>query len=519
MALSHCWGGPIAMTLTSSNLTEFSTAIPHEQLPRNFQDAIDITRRLGIRYLWIDSLCIVQDSGSDWAQESAKMTAVYENAFVTICALSSPDSAHGILNHSGSDPSITIPITVEGDATVMARRFVDCHDHESLENLSINAPLNRRAWCLQECILSPRILYYGRAQIYWGCRQGYHSANQVADGPDFLRTAIGPPGYHDFFPVIPASRPAPIPRQRPRSVLGRFYDLVGNYSHGEKSFGPDRFSPRRDQQLQVRSVLVRYYGLVGNYSRREKSFGSDTLPALSGITAKLHSLIGGHYLAGIWSMDFNRGLLWSPPPDGAVKNVEKYKAPSWSWACTNQAEYLHMEQNRRLSWRSTDTDLARNLQLQLLDFQIERKHAENPYGEVVSGYALVRGRTAKLRLVHNRVFRAIVNDEPHVGRATFDEPGLLKCSPIYRPMMWMSQASAGGVSWDFMVDNDDTCGRKDYLLLHVLAESEARESSHILLAEVHGTAAGTYRRVGLATIYRKPEIRISDWKERTLKMV
>jgi hypothetical protein len=64
--LSHCWGGKVAIKLTSDCLDEFQTAIPFPTLPRTFQEAIYITRLLKTRYLWIDAMCIIQDSEKNW---------------------------------------------------------------------------------------------------------------------------------------------------------------------------------------------------------------------------------------------------------------------------------------------------------------------------------------------------------------------------------------------------------------------------------------------------------------------
>jgi hypothetical protein len=96
-ALSHCWGGSSPLTTTKSNLTSHTAGLP-APLPRTFSDAAAVTRALGVEYLWIDSICIVQDSTEDWASEAAKMADVYQNAFVTICADAAIGSNSGFLD-------------------------------------------------------------------------------------------------------------------------------------------------------------------------------------------------------------------------------------------------------------------------------------------------------------------------------------------------------------------------------------------------------------------------------------
>ncbi len=101
VALSHCWGGDITSKTTKALVAEYTKMLP--ELPRSFRDAIKITRELGFRYLWIDSLCIIQDSVEDWELESAAMRDVYRNAAVTLAAAASKNSQGGMLNLFGYD--------------------------------------------------------------------------------------------------------------------------------------------------------------------------------------------------------------------------------------------------------------------------------------------------------------------------------------------------------------------------------------------------------------------------------
>lgn len=95
LALSHCWGSIDTIKLTSTSLVKYYSSICYDELPRTFQDAVSVTRRLGFRYLWIDSLCIIQDSEEDWKRESAKMGDVYRNSTSCIAALAARNSEGG----------------------------------------------------------------------------------------------------------------------------------------------------------------------------------------------------------------------------------------------------------------------------------------------------------------------------------------------------------------------------------------------------------------------------------------
>ncbi|TGO32865.1 hypothetical protein BHYA_0283g00130 [Botrytis hyacinthi] len=191
IALSHCWGGPIPTSSTTATLPQYQNELPFQLLPANFRDAITITRELGVQYLWIDSLCIIQDSKHDWEQESQKMGTVYRDALVTIYAMSSEASTGGIIPDPAyqpvEKPSTTLTLADDNGMEVTVRvepADRDLHD-EDLHRLAESSPLSSRGWTFQEAILSPRHIYFGRKQIYWGCTQGFHDLKGMPPGYRF----------------------------------------------------------------------------------------------------------------------------------------------------------------------------------------------------------------------------------------------------------------------------------------------------------------------------------------------
>ncbi|TEY40021.1 hypothetical protein BOTCAL_0441g00060 [Botryotinia calthae] len=195
IALSHCWGGPIPTSSTSATLPQYQIELPFQLLPANFQDAITITRELGVQYLWIDSLCIIQDSWLDWDHESQKMGTVYRDALVTIYAMSSEASTGGIIPNPERQPvkkpSTTLAFTDDDGIEVTVRvepADIDVYD-EDLHRLAKSSPLSSRGWTFQEAILSPRHIYYGQKQIYWGCTQGFHDLKGMPPGYRFPQEA------------------------------------------------------------------------------------------------------------------------------------------------------------------------------------------------------------------------------------------------------------------------------------------------------------------------------------------
>lgn len=171
IALSHCWGGANTFPTTRANLEARLDRIEFSQLPKSFQDAVYVTRNLGIRFLWIDSLCIVQkadehDNDDDWNHESKLMETVFANAYCTIAATSAANSHEGFLDRhpSGHRPVKLQGIGKAGPFSVYIGRNTDNFDHDVEEGI-----LSQRGWAFQERALSPRTLHFTATQIYWEC--------------------------------------------------------------------------------------------------------------------------------------------------------------------------------------------------------------------------------------------------------------------------------------------------------------------------------------------------------------
>lgn len=122
LVLSYCWGSNRRLVTRRSNLEQLKTSLPFEKLAKTCQDAVTITRRLGFKYIWIDSFCIIQDDKRDWEVESAAMGAIYSNAYLCIAASAAPDSNVGILQERAGTKTLSI-VDVRGQGTrVYARK-------------------------------------------------------------------------------------------------------------------------------------------------------------------------------------------------------------------------------------------------------------------------------------------------------------------------------------------------------------------------------------------------------------
>ncbi len=175
LTLSHCWCNIQIRTLEKANIEDMKKGIVMSSLPQTFQDAIRVTRELGQQYLWIDSLCIIQDSDEDWFQESSRMGDIYSNSYCTISATGAEDGSMGLFLDHKPPPAAksSLYISANWDGEVHRKyEYTGAPNHETKEMWERevdSAPLNQRAWVFQERFLSHRNLMFGRNCLFWEC--------------------------------------------------------------------------------------------------------------------------------------------------------------------------------------------------------------------------------------------------------------------------------------------------------------------------------------------------------------
>lgn len=394
-ALTHCWGGHIDVVLTKDSLEDFQHRLPVEALAKNFKDALHICHELGVQYLWIDCLCIIQNSEDDWVAESSKMTSIYSKAFVTISALASRGSSGGIFRDHHTRPSDdyslrSSPIRVVRDSSLSVAVALDSSPEtgelayalrvesdyyiENLKWLHEVSPLTKRAWCLQESLLSPRIIFFGEEQVYWRCFDGFQSADGL------------PVGNED---------------QYPSQQDVRFAHALQGLSEVKIRPPPDRWSKR---YYQIDNVYHRsgYYHLIREYSKRNLTMPQDKLPAFSALAKRIHAKVGGDYLAGLFTANLLSDLTWSPMEIPLWLDELKhpgsppYVAPSWSWASAyGEVHFIYQDMDHFMHM----DDTAPQQQLRLVESRIRYRDETNPYGQVLPGSSIiVSGLTTRLML-------------------------------------------------------------------------------------------------------------------------
>ncbi len=283
------------------NLTDRCKQIILRDLPPLYQDAVQIARRLAYRYLWVDSLCILQDSSTDWVAESAEMGGIYRNAVLNISADASPDPDCGIFESANSQRTPVVLLNLSCRSSIDRIEGLVAINSDSHWR-KIENPLQERAWVLQENMFSPRKLHYAADEISWSCETTRHC--QESD-PAMNAKAGHFTGPHSVF-------------QMP----------YWTHQHGVKSL-------LGDADTVGCTALTLWYEKIHDYAARRITFNSDRFPAIAGLAKEVAAHTGYQYKAGLWLEDVHAGLLWNAPRVG----VDARHAPTWSWAVIENRQH------------------------------------------------------------------------------------------------------------------------------------------------------------------------------------
>ncbi|KAL8950208.1 MAG: hypothetical protein Q9222_003737 [Ikaeria aurantiellina] len=295
LALSHRWGGADVFKLTKANLESMRTRITMEWLPRTFRDAIHITRQLGFRYLWIDSLCIIQDDPEDWKREASKMAEVYSNCVLTIAALWGNDSHAGCFVERNPLETQDCRIAVVQDQAIYVRSS-DSRQGKSL-GLVKDKPLLGRKWVLQERLLSPRTLYYGPWELHWECLDLEANETVPSGNVDIWYNQSLKSRFTIFNPLL------------------RSAGFAGANVH---------------EQEELFQLYKIWTDILGEYWSSQLTYHTDILVAISGITTSIASRSRMTLASGMWTENLHLELLWKVEnPSGTERTT---LCQTWSWA-------------------------------------------------------------------------------------------------------------------------------------------------------------------------------------------
>ncbi|PYH38103.1 HET-domain-containing protein [Aspergillus neoniger CBS 115656] len=407
-ALSYRWGSDEFLATTPSNLqahyqdiplSPFSADDPTATLPPGFRDVVDICCALGISYLWIDSLCIIQketrtkekslleiqqdQSRRDWASESTKMHSIYMSSYLTIYLTATDTPLQKVFDRPVCESKSLVPITysIDNHPGIHGSFFIEPSPYTGeLDHLFWNPYLaaedeldssvwNTRGWTLQERLLSPRKLYIGVTDM-------------LGLG---LFTCPSPKDHGRDIDLA----------KRPRRHKSLDKLEIGGTSSSTGAEGPDKTE-----------LYKAWYKIVEDYTCRDLTVPSDKLPAVAGI-ARTHALaLNDEYLVGLWVQDLASGLLWatrnamSPGWDRWFGERERrpmiptkyYRAPTWSW-CANDGAVEFLASNLYNS----------RPEIEVLGHDIVPQYAGDSYGQLAvdqgdRGYVKLRAKIRAARM-------------------------------------------------------------------------------------------------------------------------
>jgi hypothetical protein len=304
--LSYCWGKTPQLKTTKARLEEFKEALPMDELSLVVTDAIAICRKIYIPYLWVDALCIVQDDEEDWAIEASRMCDVYSSSFLTIAVAGTPDNSLGIFQNQyfgSNERSARFPFR-GGRVFARVNPFQDHLGHplglnfeeqysdrlaeKSWSLRPYELPLVRRAWTVQERILSSRVLYYTPEELWWECDSWWHCECGYAEEEKY-----------------------PDDQNNPGSLAR----LNATQEANRGSFDWMR-DPQRRVPLTLDTAYHKWCTIVTMFAAGDLTYAKDKMPALAGLAQQFQRTLKGRfdvedtYLAGMWRRNLERQLLW-----------------------------------------------------------------------------------------------------------------------------------------------------------------------------------------------------------------
>jgi hypothetical protein len=371
--LSYCWGNAQhQLTTTKATLQSRLHGLPPiGEIPKTIADAIKVTRHLGIQYLWVDSLCIIQDDEVGKLEQIDAMSEIFRDSTVTIAASSAASVSEGFLASAKPLKAIArLPLFISENGKVVELGKI--YLRGDWIRVSVNdEPLYSRAWTFQETILSPRVLDFNT----------YNSVHMCSD--------LDYPSLFSGYKVTDHEWPGSeifrhVHRLEASKMFQALYFMHPRYSFRLGEFDCNTFGMWRD--------------VVYQYSGRGLTLPTDRLPALSGIAKRL-SPYGGDYVAGLWKQSLVHHLGWEHNimhmwPQGALDgdsipaniqnevtdHTQPRPAPTWSWVSVPYGVCI--------------APLSK-ADATLLDCQVTPMSDINPHGQVKQGILTLKARVLR----------------------------------------------------------------------------------------------------------------------------
>ena len=381
-ALSYCWGTTQSNRTLESNFSAYMQGIELSSLPQTLQDAVFVTRKLGLQYLWVDSMCIIQDSDEDKAREIGRLEHMYSNAYVTISANSSESCAAGFLSprHHKSEDDIYVMLATESGSTAnIGLKSIPEPGYRVPFKLE---PIYTRAWTFQEAFLSRRSLLYSEQQLFWTCSQTW--------GMDGGRV------QHNTY-----------------------FSEASTY----RSYGSAELS---HHTLKNPSVWD-WKNIIELYSTRNLGDPLDKLPALSSVASFFARKLNDSYVAGLWLSRLCELLCWYGLPGHPLRRSASWRSPSWSYLSVDG--HISFQERYRPTSYEPEWDHAESLECKVISCVATPISPEASFGRISSASLVIKGRLIKVNThVKDGQLWVYPTDQSasteSIGRLTFDTPGI-----------------------------------------------------------------------------------------------
>ncbi|KAF4626653.1 hypothetical protein G7Y89_g11505 [Cudoniella acicularis] len=374
-------GGSKIIETQKKTLAMMKRGIPWSTLPRTFQDAIEISQELSIQYMWIDSLCIIQDDTADWERESSVMATIYANTYLNIAATCSKTSDDGclklrwmeamVLDQVWSCPvkNVRIEGSHEGRPFEIFARLEQWRAHEdflkndNVSDIHIRSPLLARAWVFQELYLSARTIHFHSSEMIWECKE---------------------------------------------CVRCECTELKNEMNR------ENALSRRRQLEIPFLSDpnqrLFFWLSIVNEYCQLNLTHESERLPALAGFASRFQDQIAEKYFGGMWRNDLVRMLLWClTHPKAECIRSRPPSAPSWSWASIVEYENPDTRGDNSPQYilvQGSCTSFKQDVNAKILKV-VCTASGINPFGQVSTGTIFIRGIVIHSILVRRRLLTHI----------------------------------------------------------------------------------------------------------------
>ncbi|KAF8969731.1 heterokaryon incompatibility protein-domain-containing protein, partial [Flammula alnicola] len=350
--LSYVWGGEQHQKTTAANIDTYVREGINVPLPQTIADAIFVTHKLGVRYLWVDALCIIQDSFEDKVKELANMGRIYRDSSLTISVLSAYRADEGFLPDERTSVVSLGRMLLKYDIPRQDPSLGYKH-----QTVATHSPLDERGWCLQESILSPRRLIFQPPYVQYKCRS--FSQNFTPDRWE-KETASG---YSQSDYIL--------------------FTIAKDTSASGGGVADDKLRERWEQ-------------ILSSYTRCKITVPNDKLVALAGVAEVFQSISQDDYLAGLWRRTLLNDLLWKPfgpigPDEVLPPRPVEYRAPTWSWASVGD---VVINPHRKHMFEDPSTEY----EAEILACEVTPKSSIHPLGEVEEATLTVEAKIRPLML-------------------------------------------------------------------------------------------------------------------------